>query len=188
MRTNVYLLSYAPLISILLFSTSLAIATTELALHWLDQVGVYDELLQLLTARDTKLVVWLGFLIVYFMIFSSLKLLSDTINQLGFAFFIKEQEGTTLGMLRPGSILLLVGGCVSFAFMTSFLHVGIVLLVSFFIYFIFYTVQISKMTNAAGAVGLIIFSFLAWGVLLAGLSWVGLTLFNSFGEAILFPS
>lgn len=108
MRTNVYLLSYAPLISILLFSTSLAIATTELALHWLDQVGVYDELLQLLTARDTKLVVWLGFLIVYFMIFSSLKLLSDTINQLGFAFFIKEQEGTTLGMLRPGSILLLI--------------------------------------------------------------------------------
>ena len=72
MRTNVYLLSYAPLISILLFSTSLAIATSELALTWLNNVGVYDELLQILSARNTKLLVWLGFLIIYFMIFSSL--------------------------------------------------------------------------------------------------------------------
>lgn len=187
MRTNVYVLSYAPLISILLFSTSLAIATSELALSWLKDVGVYNELLQILSARDTKLLVWLGFLIVYFMIFSTLKLISDTINQLGFAFFIKEQIGTTLSMLRPGSILLLVGGCISFAFMTSFPLVCLVLASSFLIYFFFYTFQISKMTTAAGAIGLIVFLFLAWGILLAGLAWVGLTLFNSLGEAILFP-
>lgn len=187
MRTNVYLLSYAPLISILLFSTSLAIATSELALMWLNDVGVYDELLQILTARNTKLLVWLGFLIIYFMIFSSLKLISDTINQLGFAFFIKEQVGTTLSMLRPGSILLLVGGCISFAFMTSFPLVCLVLTSSFLIYFFFYVFQISKMTSSAGAVGLVIFLFLAWGLLLAGLTWVGLSLFNSLGEAVLFP-
>ncbi|WP_114570553.1 DUF5366 family protein [Exiguobacterium flavidum] len=188
MRTNVYLLSYAPLISILLFSTSLAIATSEIALRWLRQVGVYSELLQILSARDTKLLVWLGFLVIYFMVFSTLKLVSDTINQLGFAFFLKEQIGTTLGMLRPGAILLLVGGCASFAFMTSFPLVCGVLGISFLIYFIFYTIQISKMTSTAGAVGLILFLCLMWGILIAGLVWLILTLLNSFGQAILFET
>ncbi|EPE60576.1 putative membrane protein [Exiguobacterium sp. S17] len=87
MKTNVYLLSYAPLIGIILFSMSLAIATSEYAIQWLTGVGVYSEIIALLSVQETKILVLVMFFTIYFMLFSAFKLVADTFNQLGFAFF-----------------------------------------------------------------------------------------------------
>ena len=69
MKTNVYLLSYAPLIGIILFSMSLAIATSEYVIQWLNQIGVYSEIIELLSVQETKVLVLV--LVVFFTIFYS---------------------------------------------------------------------------------------------------------------------
>jgi len=185
MKTNVYLLSYAPLIGIILFSMSLAIATSEYIIQWLTQIGVYSELIALLSVQETKILVLVVFFTVYFMLFSAFKLVADTFNQLGFAFFARETNGTSLHRLKPGAIIFLIGSGISFLFLNTLLAVIGVLLATFALYLFYYIWQVSQSLSVLRAIGLLLLQAMMWALLLSGLGWAVLRLFNSVGDIIL---
>lgn len=185
MKTNVYLLSYAPLIAIVLFSVSLAIATSEFVIQWLTQIGVYSEIIELLSVQETKVLVLVVFFTLFFMSFSAFKLVADTFNQLGFAFFARETNGTSLHRLKPGAIIFLVGSGISFLFLNTLLAVIAVLIGTFVLYLFYYIWQVSQSMSVLRAVGLLLMQALMWAILLSGLGWSVLRLFNSVGDIIL---
>ncbi|MFN4215161.1 MULTISPECIES: DUF5366 family protein [Exiguobacterium] len=185
MKTNVYLLSYAPLIGIILFSMSLAIATSEYVIAWMTRVGVYSEIIALLSVQETKVLVLVVFFTIYFMLFSAFKLVADTFNQLGFAFFARETNGSSLHRLKPGATIFLVGSGVSFLFLNSLLAAIGVLLGTFVLYLFYYIWQVSQLMSTFRAIGLLLIQAMMWALLLSGLAWALLRLFNSVGDIIL---
>jgi len=145
MKTNVYLLSYAPLIGIILFSMSLAIATSEYVIQWLTRVGVYSEIIALLSVQESKVLV----LVVFF------------------------------------TTIFLVGSGISFLFLNSLLAVIAVLLGTFVLYLFYYIWQVSQLMSTFRAIGLLLIQAMMWAILLSGLAWAMLRLFNSVGDIIL---
>lgn len=185
MKTNVYLLSYAPLIGIILFSMSLAIATSEYVIQWLNQIGVYSEIIELLSVQETKVLVLVVFFTIFFMLFSAFKLVADTFNQLGFAFFARETNGTSLHRLKPGSIIFLIGSGISFLFLNTLLAVIAVLVGTLLMYLFYYVWQVSQSMSVPRAIGLLLMQAVMWATLISGLGWSLLRLFNSVGDIIL---
>ncbi|HZG71837.1 MAG TPA: DUF5366 family protein, partial [Chondromyces sp.] len=99
---NTYLTGYLPFVSILLFSLSLSIFIQSVAINLLKKVGLYAGVLELFTETELKLAVILAMTVLFFMVFSALKVLADTVNELSLLFFSKDSEGELLKKVRTG--------------------------------------------------------------------------------------
>ncbi|WP_053433871.1 DUF5366 family protein [Sporosarcina globispora] len=69
---NTYLMSYFPLLAIILFSISLAIKTQIELVHFLQKSGIYNGLLEFFSEGGVKLSLTVLLLFVNFMVFAAL--------------------------------------------------------------------------------------------------------------------
>ncbi|WP_173647395.1 DUF5366 family protein, partial [Exiguobacterium sp. SH31] len=70
-------------------------------------------------------------------------------------------------------------------FLTSLPAAVAVLLGTFVVYLFYYIWQVSQLMSTLRAIGLLLIQAMMWAILLSGLVWALLRLFNSVGDIIL---
>lgn len=102
---NPYLYGYLPLITIVLFSLTFGIFAVSESLQLFQAIGVYNGMREFLSDLELRFVLLIIFALVFFMLFSALKLLGETIHELGMLFFSKDKEGQTIHAARGGYVI-----------------------------------------------------------------------------------
>lgn len=176
---NTYLTSYFPLISIIFYSFSLAIFFETNVIEKLKQMGIYQGMLEFSSDRAINLAVLFLFCFLFFMLFSALKLIADTMIELSLLFFSKDREGTNLNQIRRGSIIYLVSGVVSLFFVQNLISLIVLFMITTTVYFIFFIYKISSSLSPAGLVNIIFFHVIFWSALILIIVYLCFKLYNS---------
>lgn len=175
---NPYIYGYLPLITILLFSLTFGMYAVSESLQVFQAIGVYSGMREFLSDFELRAFLLIVFAVIFFMLFSALKLVGETIHELGMLFFSKDHDGTTVNQARGGYIILLVGAiCSAFAIQFIYVLVGIFVL-TVFIYFIYLIYKMSHFMSMGGTIGLLVFELFMWTILLSLLVYVVLKLYN----------
>ncbi|WP_268563838.1 DUF5366 family protein [Peribacillus frigoritolerans] len=74
-------------------------------------LGIYQGMLEFFSEAGIKLALLIVLLLLFFMVFAALKLISDTILALSLLFLSKDSEGKALNSVRKGSVIYVIGGC-----------------------------------------------------------------------------
>jgi hypothetical protein len=176
---NMYFTSYFPLITILLFSTSLSIATVMLVIDYLQVFGIYDGMLEFFSNNGIKLALFILFALLYFMVFSALKLIANTVTELSLLFFSKDVAGENLTKIRGGSTFYLVAGAISLVAIQYPLAIAAIFLLATICCFIYMVFKISSSLTSFSLIGLVLFQVLFWFIFILGTLFVCFRLYNS---------
>ncbi|WP_062051847.1 DUF5366 family protein [Bacillus sp. JCM 19034] len=178
--TNRYITSHFPLISIVLFSLSLAIYVQGLILDALVDMGIFSGMLEFISENGIKLTLLFLLLLCFFMIFSALKLIADTTIELSMLFFSKDEEGTELSKARAGSWIFLVASIASLLVANYILIIVALILLANFVYFVYLIYKVSDALSFSGLVGFIFFQVFFWGAFVISIGYALIRLYNSF--------
>lgn len=176
---NTYITSHFPLLSILIFSFSFSLYTVYKVIYWLETLGLYSGLLEFFSETSLKLSLLFLLALFYFMLFSALKLIANTVNELALFFFSKDQEGQVLMKIRSGSIIFVVGSLLSLIFNQSLLMMTIIFLISCFVYFLFFLFKVSDFLMIGSMFGMVIMILLFWTAFVFLVSYIGLRIYNA---------
>ncbi|MGM0875529.1 MAG: DUF5366 family protein [Bacillota bacterium] len=176
---NTYFTSYFPLITILLFSTSLSIATVMIVIDYLQVFGIYDGMLEFFSNNGIKLALFILFALIYFMIFSALKLIANTVTELSLLFFSKDVAGENLTKIRGGSVFYLIGGALSLIVIQYPMAIVGMFLVATICYFVYVVYKISSSLTSSSLIGLVLFHVLFWFTFVLGNLYLCFRLYNS---------
>lgn len=175
---NPYIYGYLPLITILLFSLTFGMYAVGKSLQIFQAIGVYSGMREFLSDFELRVFLLIVFAIVFFMLFSALKLVGETIHEVGMLFFSKDNEGATVSQARGGYIILFVGAmCSAFAIQFIYVLIGI-FVITIFTYFIYLIYKMSHFISMGGTIGLLIFELIMWTILLTLIVYVVLKLYN----------
>ncbi|WP_110928638.1 DUF5366 family protein [Bacillus massiliglaciei] len=175
---NTYLIGYFPLFSILLFSLSFAIYGESQVLIWFDKLGVYQGMLEFFSETGIKVSLLIVFLLIFFMLFSALKLISDTNIELSLLFFSKESEGKSLTSFRLGAVIYVLGGAVCLMSAASIIGMVCIFLLTNLIAFFYFVYKVSGSLGLAGIVGVIFFHIFLWSAFLSIVTYTAVKLYN----------
>jgi hypothetical protein len=177
---NTYLTSYFPLLSLLIFSLSFAISCEFKLITLLKDIGIYNGMLEFYSDSGIKLSLLVLLTIAFFMVFSALKIIADTINELSLLFFSKETEGQSLTKIRSGSWIYFFASAVALLIsFYSMLGVLLILVLATICYFIFFAYKVSGDFSITGMIGLIFFQVTVWSILLIGVTYLAVKVYNS---------
>lgn len=175
---NPYVFGFLPLITILLFSLSFAIFTMNRAIDLFKVIGVYSGMREFLSDLELKLFLLIIFALIYFMLFSALKLIAETIHELGMLFFSRDLEGKTISQARGGYVIFFMGAVISAVGFQSLQVLLLVFLATAFIYFVYVVFKLSGSMSLLGTVGLIMFEIIVWSLFLTLVIYVAIKLYN----------
>lgn len=175
---NPYLYGYLPLFSVILFSLTLGIYLVGESLDILTAIGVYTGMREFLTDLELRLLLLSVFALCFFMLFSALKLIGETIHEVGMLLFSKNNNGETISIARGGYLIFFFGALLSVFGVQSFTIILCVFIVTILSYFIYNIYKMSQFLTLSGTVGLIFFEILIWAILIAFICYVVLKLYN----------
>lgn len=175
---NPYVFGFLPLITIILFSLSFSTYTMFKAIDLFKVIGVYSGMKEFLSDFEIRLFVLIIFALIYFMLFSALKLIAETIHELGMLFFSKDFEGKTMAQARGGYVIFLAGAIISAVGFQSIKILLLIFLATAFIYFIYVVFKLSNSMSMIGTLGLIMFEIIVWSLFLALVIYVVIKLYN----------
>ncbi|WNS74776.1 DUF5366 family protein [Bacillus sp. DTU_2020_1000418_1_SI_GHA_SEK_038] len=176
---NTYFMSYFPLLSIILFSLSLSIRVEKVLIEFLKKSGIYTGMLEFFSDGGIKLSLIILLLLLFFMVFSALKLIADTINELSLLFFSKDSEGDSLKQIRSGAVIFFVGSFLSLISMNSFIGIGVIFAATTALYFLYFVYKVSSSLSYLDLVGLIFFQVLFWSSFISGVIYLIVKVYNS---------
>ncbi|SFF06091.1 DUF5366 family protein [Alteribacillus iranensis] len=176
---NTYLTSHFPLIAILFFSLSFALYAENVITTWLRDIGLYMGMREFFSDVGIKLTLLFLLVLLFFMVFSALKLIADTINELSLLFFSKDEEGSSLQKIRGGSWFYLLASILSIFFMRMPLGIIITFLLGTFVYFIYFVYKASDSMSTGGLIGMIFFHISFWSAFIFTISYAAIRLYNS---------
>lgn len=175
---NPYVFGYLPFITILLFSLTFGIFTLTKAVALFKVIGVYSGMREFLSDVELKILLLIILILLYFMLFSALKLIAETIHELGMLFFSKDIEGETMSQARGGYVIFFVGAVISAVGFQSILIMLIVFLTTTFVYFVYVVFKLSNYMSFSGMIGLIMFEIIVWSLFLALVIYAIIKLYN----------
>ncbi|UCZ54154.1 YufK family protein [Bacillus shivajii] len=176
---NTYLTSHFPFISIVLFSLSFAIYTERVIIQYLHNIGLYSGMVEFFSERGIHLAILFLLWLFFFMLFSALKLIADTVNELSLLFFSNDKEGVRLREIRGGAWIFLIGGILS---VFGVFHIYIILIVfiaTCLVYFIFFVYRGSESLSATALTGMIFFLIFFWFTFVVAVIYALVKLYNS---------
>jgi hypothetical protein len=148
------------------------------ALQLFQAIGVYSGMREFLSDFELRVLLLVVFAIIFFMAISALKLVGETIHELGMLFFSKDNEGAAVSKARGGYVILFIGAmCSVFAIQSIYALAGIFVL-TIFVYFIYLIYKMSLFMSMGGTIGLLIFELFMWTILFSLLVYVILKLYN----------
>lgn len=177
---NTYITSHFPLISIILYSTSLSIYTEMELIKQLKNLGIYEGMLEFFSENGIKLSLFVLLALLFFMVFSALKLIADTVIGLSLLFFSKDAEGRFLNKFRTGSSFYLISGALSLLSVQHILGIAGLFAGTTLIYFIYFVYKVSASLSLAGLIGMVFYHVIFWFTFFLGIVYLGVKLYNSF--------
>ncbi|WJY27799.1 MULTISPECIES: DUF5366 family protein [Sporosarcina] len=186
---NPYLFSYLPFFTIMLFSLTFGVYTVSWSLGIFREIGLYNGLLEFLTDTQMKLFLLTIYALAYFMVFSALKLIAETIHETAMLFFYRnrpadDEKGIPLPDGRGGKLIYFIGALASVAAVQSIVWLSAVFLAAAFIYFIYSTYQLHHQFSMMTIIGVIFFEVVIWAVLLFAVVYILLRLYNGISASI----
>lgn len=186
---NPYLFGYVPIISITLFSLTFGVYAVGISVELFKEIGLYAGMREFLSDLQLRLFLLVMYALVFFMIFSALKLIAETIHETAMLLFSKDEKGESYGEAKGGRIIYFFGAILSAIGVQSIELLTIIFLLTTFVYFLYLVTKISKFMTLANTVGLIIFEFVLWTLFVSTIIYIGLKLYNGilaslpFGES-----
>lgn len=175
---NPYLFGYLPFITVLLYSSVFGVYSVGISIELFYTIGLYEGMREFLSDIQLRLFLLVVYALFFFMFFSALKLIGETIHNSAMLFFSKDLEGKSYVEARAGSVIYFVGSIITAAGIHSIKIMGILFLTTTVIYFIYTVFKLSKFMSPLNMIGLISFEVLTWGVLLSGVVYIVLKLYN----------
>ncbi|NPC93964.1 DUF5366 family protein [Bacillus sp. WMMC1349] len=176
---NTYVTGYFPFIAILLFSSSLAMSAIPYAIKLLSSFGIYEGMLDYFSTNGIRLALFAAFAIVFFIVFSALKLIAATITELCLLFFSKDPEGVNLKRIRICSSIYLGAGLLSFIFVQFPVGIAGLFMLATLAYFIFVVYVLQSSMSFPSLIGFILFELLFWFLLIIGTIYLAMKLYIS---------
>ena len=170
---NTYVMSYFPLLSIMLFCLSFSVRIELTLIDFLKKTGIYQGMREFLSNSEIKLTLFVVLYVILFMVFAALKLVANTINELSLLFFSKDTEGESLKSIRAGSLIYLVGGTLSVVSIYSYIGIIAIFTLSTIVYFIYFVYKISGNLTMSGTIGVVFFQVIVWSTILLSLIFSG---------------
>lgn len=175
---NPYLYGYLPLFTIILFSLTFGIYTVGVSIDLFTSVGVYAGMREFLSDIELRILLLIVFALCFFMLFSALKLIGETIHEVGMLFFSKDKEGEAISIGRGGYVIFFFGALGSAFCIQSIIALVIIFTLTVLIYFIYIVYKMSHFMTYSGTMGLILFEVLFWSVFFTFIVYVILKLYN----------
>lgn len=175
---NPYLYGYLPLFTIILFSLTFSVNAVSVALKFINDIGVYTGIREFLSDFELRIFLLIVFLLLFFMLFSALKLIGETIHELGLLFFSKDRAGETVHIARGGYVIFFFGGLLSAVGVKSFILLLLIFVVTVFSYFVFTIFKHSQHMTTVGMFGMIFFEIIMWILLISTIVYALLKLYN----------
>lgn len=88
-----YFTHYVAFFSILLFSTAFSIHAEFFIMDQLNQFGLYKSFMEAFSEGYIKITLWFALFLFYFMFFSAIKLIDNTVMEISIFFFCKDSAG-----------------------------------------------------------------------------------------------
>lgn len=176
---NPYLYGYLPFFTVILLSLTFGVYTVTQSMDLFQAIGVYSGMREFLSDFELRLFLLILLALLFFMFFSALKLIGETIHELGMLFFSKDKEGQAINVARGGYVIYFFGALATIAGMQSFFILSGILAITIFSYFIYTIYKMSHYMSITGVIGLIVFEIIVWAVFFAAVLYVVVTLYNS---------
>lgn len=176
---NIYLHSYFPLLSIVLFSLAISFRVEMLLIQFLQRTGLYDGMGEFFSETGIKIALLLLLFAIFFMLFAALKLIADTLNELSLLFFSKDSRGEALTQVKGGSFIFFLGGIFSLFSLHSVWGIGILFFLTTITYFIYFVYKVSSHLSIVGLIGLVFFQVMTWATLIVGFGYIVMKVYNS---------
>lgn len=181
---NPYIFGYLPFVNIVLFSLTFGVYAVSFVVEQFKHIGLYEGLLEFFSDIQIRLLFLIVFAVLFFMIFSALKLIAETIHETAMLFFAKEVDPSLYRKVKSGNLIYFLGALISIASIQSLLGLVIIFAASTLLYFNFLMYQLSKQTKFMHLIGLIFFEIMIWATLLSVVAYALLKLYNGIVEAI----
>ena len=175
---NPYLYGYLPLFTILLFSLTFGIYMVSQSMSLFQAIGVYAGMREFLSDMELKVFLLILFTLCFFMLFSALKLIGETIHELGMLFFSKDQNGETMNVARGGYVIFFIGALLSAIGIQSLPLLVIIFGITVAVYFVYTVYKMSHFMSLTGLVGLIFFEILFWTLFSVVIAYILIKLYN----------
>lgn len=176
---NPYLYGYLPLFTIILFSLTFGVNAVTASLQFINEIGIYAGIREFLSDFELRIILLIIFSLLFFMLFSALKLIGETIHELGMLFFSKDRAGETVHVARGGYVIFFIGAVISAVGIKSILLVTIIFVLTVFCYFIYTIYKRGQHMSMAGMIGMICFEIIVWTLFMSTIIYALLKLYNS---------
>jgi len=175
---NPYLFGFMPLVTIVLFSLTFGLYGVTEAITFSKEIGLYGGMREFLSDFQLRMFLLIILTFSFFMVFSALKLIAETIHEIAMLFFSKDVSGEGFRNARSGNVIYFIGSMVSVVGIQSIqILIGVFLLTTF-IYFVYVIYRMSPYMNVISMIGMVIFEIVVWSVLIAFILYVVLKLYN----------
>jgi hypothetical protein len=142
--------------------------------------GILEPLKGVMPENDIRILLFLCILFVIFSVLSALKVLGQTVWEMGLLFFSKDEEGKDLIISKKISYLFMVGGLLSILLNSSIMLSISVVCASVIGYLIYFLFRQSKSFSAIGMLGFVIFQVVVWGSIVSGIAFIYFTLLSTY--------
>ncbi len=176
---NPYLFGYLPFITIILLSLTFGMYAVSQSMDLFNAIGVYNGMREFLSDFEIRVFLLIVSALLFFMVFSALKIIGETIHELAMLFFSKDQDGETIHIARGGYVIFFIGALVTMAGMQSIYLLILILLITVAVYFIYTVYKLSHYLSFIGLIGLIVFEIVVWATFIAVIVFVIVRLYNS---------
>ena len=176
---NPYLFGYLPFITIILLSLTFGIYAVSQSMDLFNAIGIYNGMREFLSDLEIRIFLLIVSALLFFMLFSALKLIGETIHELAMLFFSKDHDGETIHIARGGYVIFFIGALATIVGMQSIFLLILILLLTVVVYFIYTVYKMSHYMSFIGLIGLIVFEIIVWATFLAAILFVIAKLYNS---------
>lgn len=175
---NPYIFGYLPFVTIVLFSLTFGVYTVSQSINVFKEIGLYAGMREFLTDIQLRVFLLIIYTLIYFMVFAALKLIAETIHETAMLFFSKDVEGKSYSQARGGNVVYFFGALLTVGGINSIKIMGIIFIVTTFIYFIYVVYKLSKFLTITSTLGLISFEIIVWSVFISVVIYILLKLYN----------
>lgn len=175
---NPYIFGYLPFFTIVLFSLTFGVYTVGVSVELFKGIGLYAGMKEFLTDIQLRIFLLVIYSLLFFMVFSALKLIAQTIHETAMLFFSKDIVGESYSEARGGNVIYFFGALVSVIGINSVATLGTVFLLTTFIYFVYVVYKLSRFMTIISTIGLIIFEITFWCVLISTIIYILLKLYT----------
>ena len=175
---NPYIFGYLPFVTIVLFSLTFGVYTVGVSLDLFKEIGLYSGMREFLTDTQLRIFLLVVYALLFFMVFSALKLIGETIHDTAMLLFSKDVEGKSYSEAKGGNVIFVLGAFATAGGINSVKLMGLLFLVTTFIYFIYVIYKLSKFMTFFSTIGLIMFEIIMWGGFISLIIYILLKLYN----------